>query len=213
MATMTRSNIQPMTDIVEAFKADYDKVVADNGNGAVELYARGVLIGDAGDLVRDLAFDLAKRFGATWGESDVARAFGLKTAAAKVMTETVRYLATLTDDGTPAVDVRKAVYAVHNQTGTGVVALSNFLKVKASKLKDGKTLPYKAVVSASDHLVKEAKKAGEEPKPEATPAEQVDAIIKRIERALNDLAPFTEAGYEFALEQSVKLAAIKARLA
>ena len=91
-----------------------------------------------------------------------------------------------------------------------------FFAVKCvSKRTAGKTLPYKAVVSASDDLVKEAKRkeAGEEPKPEPTPAEAVDAIIKRIERALTDLAPFKEAGYEATPEQLVKLAAIKARLA
>lgn len=206
--TMVRNN--EMTEIVSGFTARYDEVIKSNGAGALELYAEGIGIYESAEKVRDLAFDLAKKFGQSWGKASIAAAFGVKPAAANVMVSVVDYLSRFEDDGTSPLDVRKAVYAVHNTTGTGTVALSNALAIRASKLKEGKTLKYGDVVRTSAQLVKAATEPEKAPK---TVEETATAIIDRLVKASKELNDLVSQGYVLTDEQQVKTASAKARLA
>ena len=207
-STMVRNN--EMAEIVSGFTARYDEVIANNGNGSLDLYAEGIGIYENAEKVRDMSFDLAKKFGQSWGKASIAAAFGVKPAAANVMVSVVDYLSRFEDDGTSPLDVRKAVYAVHNTTGTGTVALSNALAIRAGKLKDGKSLKYSDVVNASKQLVKAATEPEQAPK---TVEETATAVLGRIVKASKELSDLVSQGYVLTDEQQVIVASVKARLA
>lgn len=210
----TQSNISEVLDTAyQDFTALAKEAIdTDNPTTALKAYATGCKFKQIGDNAYEMALDLCKRFGAKWSKSDIATAFGVKPAAASVYVAIRDHINEVEDDGTPLTDIASAVWAVHNQTGTGVVALSNAVSTKRALAKDGK-IRAKTVVTESARLVKEAKAAlRPEPEPK-TLDEKVDAVIRRLTKATTDLDAFTGAGYKLSDEQKAIIHAAKARLA
>lgn len=199
-----------MATIKAEFTTRYESVASPEE--ALVLFAEAEGIFRDANEIRQMGFDLAARFGATWSRAQVKEAFpGLGEASIDIYHHLVVLLsqARLTADAENATpeEVLKALWAVHNQKGASTTTLKKAVKALSSS-KAGFSLA--RVVRASNDIVSEAKRAAKPAKAEKTASEEYDALLDKLAKVMTDLKALVTNGYEPTTDQSGRFSELTA---